>query len=79
MVLTSQRAVEAMELCVANFISHEGECHGLRFKCLSTVWYLGCDINYDSFLFPVWRNKVANLWQEKAIFVVGKATAKAGV
>jgi len=25
MVLTSQRAVEAMELCVTNFISHEGE------------------------------------------------------
>jgi len=25
MVLTSQRAVEAMELCVITFISHEGE------------------------------------------------------
>ena len=25
MVLTSQRAVEAIELCVNNFISHEGE------------------------------------------------------
>ncbi|KAJ7378796.1 hypothetical protein OS493_020394 [Desmophyllum pertusum] len=48
MVLTSQRAAEAIELCVANFISHE-----------------------------VWRSNAAKLWQEKMIFVVGKATAKA--
>lgn len=26
----------------------------------------------------VWRAKIANVWQEKAVFVVGKATAKAG-
>lgn len=48
MVLTSQRAVEAMELCVTNFISHE-----------------------------VWRCETVKGWREKAIFVVGKATAKA--
>ncbi|KAL9982308.1 hypothetical protein ACROYT_G004335 [Oculina patagonica] len=48
MVLTSQRAVEAIELCVTNFISHE-----------------------------VWRSKTVKGWQEKAVFVVGKATAKA--
>lgn len=48
MVLTSQRAVEAIEHCVSDFIRQE-----------------------------VWRSKIASVWREKAVFVVGKATAKA--
>ena len=27
---------------------------------------------------PVWKNSLRNDWQDKAIFVVGEATAKAG-
>ena len=27
---------------------------------------------------PVWKNTLRNDWQDKAIFVVGEATAKAG-
>ncbi|XP_074615565.1 uroporphyrinogen-III synthase-like isoform X4 [Acropora palmata] len=50
MVLTSQRAVEAMERCVNDLISRE-----------------------------VWKNTLRNDWQDKAIFVVGQATAKAAV
>ncbi|XP_015772125.1 PREDICTED: uroporphyrinogen-III synthase-like [Acropora digitifera] len=50
MVLTSQRAVEAMERCVNELISHE-----------------------------VWKNTLRNDWQDKAIFVVGEATAKAAL
>ncbi|XP_068746802.1 uroporphyrinogen-III synthase-like isoform X1 [Montipora capricornis] len=48
MVLTSQRAVEAIECSVNEFISKE-----------------------------VWKNSIANVWQQRAIFVVGKASAKA--
>lgn len=50
MVLTSQRAVEALERCVNELISHE-----------------------------VWKNTLRNDWQDKAIFVVGEATAKAAL
>lgn len=50
MVLTSQRAVEAMERCVNELISRE-----------------------------VWKNSLRNDWQDKAIFVVGEATAKAAL
>ncbi|XP_074615563.1 uroporphyrinogen-III synthase-like isoform X2 [Acropora palmata] len=50
MVLTSQRAVEAMERCVNDLISRE-----------------------------VWKNTLRNDWQDKAIFVVGQATAKAAL
>ncbi|XP_067036847.1 uroporphyrinogen-III synthase-like isoform X4 [Acropora muricata] len=50
MVLTSQRAVEAMERCVNDLISRE-----------------------------VWKNSLRNDWQDKAIFVVGEATAKAAL
>lgn len=45
MVVTSQRAVEAMELCVANFVSHEGWSHFINcFICFLLVWCLGSDI-----------------------------------
>lgn len=48
MILTSQRAVEAIEKCVTDIISQE-----------------------------VWRTKMAKIWQQKCIFVVGKATRNA--
>lgn len=39
MVVTSQRAVEAMELCVANFVSHEGWSHFINYISFAFFWY----------------------------------------
>lgn len=39
MVVTSQRAVEAMELCVANFVSHEGWSHFINYVSFAFFWY----------------------------------------
>ena len=39
MVVTSQRAVEAMELCVANFVSREGWSHLINYVSFVFFWY----------------------------------------